>query len=1463
MKRNHTFSLFSILIVALALAHLMRTNASSLVPMTQENSDVRGFLGKAPTARANGRGNPAITLRDGHSAPVEYQGSSNMIQQLQSNHAHPMSLASADFDEDGIPDIVAGYRGAKGGAVSLHRGDADSIFPNTPEAITHRAQLRATSNQSSSTDDLPSPFFVQSRVFDTPGAPQLVVAGDFDADGHQDIVSAEIGSSTLTLLSGDGHGDFAPARLVALPDAVTALVAGDVNRIDGLADLVVAVNGAGGPKLLVYESGAGAINADPETISLPSESKSVALGQLDDDFPVDIAVAAGRDLLIVHGRNRSRSTIEGNRLEAQSPLVTGFTVASQIAALAVGDFTGDFRHEIAILSTDGMCRVFAGRGSGWREAKAVALPVARKAQSPGSLRALLVARVSSSPKDDLLLLDQASRQLQIIVNESALEPVNGSALAPASSGIRVASAFDIESEPVAVLGMRLNGDALNDLVVLRGDSSEPTFIISTVAATFSVTNTNDSGAGSLRQAILNANSSAGADLINFSISGAGTHTITPLSPLPVVTGAVTIDGTTQSPGSSSPPVELVGTSAGTAIKALSISAGNSTVRGLAINRFNGTAIELTGGGSDIIEGNYIGTNAAGSAGQGNSEVGVLITSGSGHIIGGTTAAARNVLSSNLGQGVLVLGPTMNDQVQGNYIGTDATGAVDLGNESDGVAMLSGASSITNCIVGGTAAGAGNVISGNGGAGVQFIGVGANNIVQGNLIGTNASGTNALGNDGGGVAITESANSAIGGTVAGAGNVISGNNLEGVRINAATSTGNQVRGNKIGTRADGTTPLPNISSGVLILSSASSNTIGGAANEGNVIAFNQISGVRVETGTGNIIQSNSIFSNGGLGIDLGNAGVTPNDTGDADTGANTLQNFPVLTSAKGAAGGGVNVQGTLNSTASSTFTLHFYSNASCDGSGNGEGQAFLGSATTTTAANGNATFNVTVAGTALPGQVITATATNSLGNTSEFSACVIYGAADLSITKTVPSSIITVGDDVAYTLTVTNNGPDPASSITVTDNLPSSLAFRSCSSTGGGVCGGTANNRTVSFNSLASGASASVTIIARVNCNVANGASVSNTATVTSAQDPVSGNNSSTVGFTASNPPRILTPTNESFASDGGTGMVSITSPNCPWTALSNAPWITITSGALGSGNGTVIYNVAVNSTGSPRTGTITIAGMTFTVNQSNAGCSFSIAPISNSFPSDGGSGSVAVTTLAGCIWKAVSNDSWITVAIGGNNSGSGTANYSVEPNASVNPRTGTMTVAGQLFTVMQAGNTGTSCMFSIAPAGKLFAQAGGAGSLAVTTSAGCNWSASTNDMWIQITSGGAGTGPGTVNYTVQNNPGTSPRQGAITAAGVTFTVVQDGGTMDDCIYLLTPLSANFSVPGGNGSISVNTEARCAWEATTSVSWITFTSNVTGVGASTVTYHVEANAGAVRSGVITIGRQTFRIKQKGH
>jgi hypothetical protein len=387
--------------------------------------------------------------------------------------------------------------------------------------------------------------------------------------------------------------------------------------------------------------------------------------------------------------------------------------------------------------------------------------------------------------------------------------------------------------------------------------------MTTPATTFTVTNTSDSLAGSSDKRYCPPIQALVPTLSTLPFPERALRRSLLLSAAAI--SALTIDGTTQSPGSASPPIELTGNDA--EVGGLSVSGGNSILRGLVINGFNSAGIVLSGSGH-IIEGDYIGTSAAGGAGLGNDDSGVVINSNtSAHLIGGTTAAARNVISGNLGHGVLVLGASMNNLIQGNFIGVDAAGTIGLGNFSDGVEMLSGINNVINCFVGGTTPGAGNVISANAGVGVQFITVGTSNLVQGNLIGTNVTGSIDLGNGSSGVAMNEANECTVGGTVAGAGNVISGNGADGVRINAATATGNLVQGNRIGTRTDGVTPLPNGSQGVRVLNSASNNTIGGASGEGNVIAGNLAGGVLIESGTGNAIRSNSIFSNGGLGIDL--------------------------------------------------------------------------------------------------------------------------------------------------------------------------------------------------------------------------------------------------------------------------------------------------------------------------------------------------------------------------------------------------------------------------------------------------------------------------------------------------------------------------------------------------------------------------------------------------------------------
>ena len=219
--------------------------------------------------------------------------------------------------------------------------------------------------------------------------------------------------------------------------------------------------------------------------------------------------------------------------------------------------------------------------------------------------------------------------------------------------------------------------------------------------------------------------------------------------------------------------------------------------------------------------------------------------------------------------------------------------------------------------------------------------------------------------------------------------------------------NFIQGNFIGTDVSGTTNLGNNGRGIGMADLAFNNTIGGITPDArNIIAFNGQEGVAVTQGSSNSpILSNSIFSNTQLGIDLFPNGVTLNDTGDADTGSNNLQNYPVLTTAMSGASGAT-VQGTFNSMPNMTFRVEFFSNPACDPSGFGEGQSFIGAQSVTTDASGNATVSFTSSGAVAAGQFITSTATDPNGNTSEFSACrVVLGptAATVSVGGRITTS----------------------------------------------------------------------------------------------------------------------------------------------------------------------------------------------------------------------------------------------------------------------------------------------------------------------------------------------------------------------------------------------------------------------------------------------------------------------------
>ena len=543
----------------------------------------------------------------------------------------------------------------------------------------------------------------------------------------------------------------------------------------------------------------------------------------------------------------------------------------------------------------------------------------------------------------------------------------------------------------------------------------------TAQTTFTVTSNDDVDDGtcsvgpghcSLREAINAANASAATtDTIAFNITGAGPHTIAPGSALPTISDPLVIDGYTQSGASvntnpvgqainATPMIVLDGSGAG-GVSGLTITAAGCTVRGLVINQFGLHGIEISGAGAsgNLVEGNFIGTDANGTTDLGNNDDGVFIESGPTNTVGGTAAASRNLVSGNGLKGIDISNPTASGNVvQGNYIGTDVNGTAAIPNDEQGIS-IDGA---PNNTIGGTATDAGNVISGNTANGVEIIFAGATgNVVQGNFIGTDVSGTADLGNGENGVQIFEASNNTIGGT--------------------------------------GVTP-------------------GQCDGPCNTIAFNGTpggahDGVRlISSGTGNAVRGNAIFSNGGLGIDLDVDGVTANDPGDFDTGPNNVQNFPVLSAAFQ---GSTIIEGTLNSTASTAFTIEFFSSGSCDASGHGEGEAFLGSTVATTDGSGNASFAVSFPATLPTGTSISATATDPSGNTSEFSQCATVAPQVTDFTMAATPSSVTVarGASATYTVTVTPQGGSVDAPVTLSCTglaAQASCAFSPSSVTPGGT-----------------------------------------------------------------------------------------------------------------------------------------------------------------------------------------------------------------------------------------------------------------------------------------------------------------------------------------------------------------------------------------------------------------------------
>jgi hypothetical protein len=497
-----------------------------------------------------------------------------------------------------------------------------------------------------------------------------------------------------------------------------------------------------------------------------------------------------------------------------------------------------------------------------------------------------------------------------------------------------------------------------------------------------VTNTNDSGPGSLRQALTDANAAPDTNVVAFDIPGAGPHDIRPNTLLPTLTSPVIIDGFTQpgsSPNTNGPGqpdnaiMKIVIDGRNTpqppntfTVRGIGISGGNSVIRGLVVNNWGRNGIQINSS-ENIVEGCYIGVDVDGVTAQANHGNGIYADPAQGeNRIGGPDPSQRNVISGNGSTGVTI-GGGGNNYVEGNFLGTDRTGTVAVPNGTYGVYL--------------------------GNAGI----------------------------------------STIGGETAAHGNLISGNTTNGLLLFQGDQ--NNVYGNLIGTDLTGTLPLGNGQNGIYFFPTTAGREIvvgeKGQYGRENIIAFNGQDGVRVGDGHlgGYEIYGNSIFSNSELGIDVGTGGVTPNSPTDG------LQDYPVLTSATTGASG-TTIDGTVTSGPSMNLWLSFFSSPECDPSGYGEGKQYLGHEQVTTDGAGNAVFSASVPGQALPGHLVTATAVAAALNdsTSEFSQCIVAYNTRSGLFVTVEPPDSATGEN-PVTMMFDNVTSDGVTELEVADSGP--------------------------------------------------------------------------------------------------------------------------------------------------------------------------------------------------------------------------------------------------------------------------------------------------------------------------------------------------------------------------------------------------------------------------------------------
>ena len=335
---------------------------------------------------------------------------------------------------------------------------------------------------------------------------------------------------------------------------------------------------------------------------------------------------------------------------------------------------------------------------------------------------------------------------------------------------------------------------------------------------------------------------------------------------------------------------------------------------------------------------------------------------------------------------------------------------------------------------------------------------------------------------------------------------------------------------------------------------------------------------------------------------------------------------------------------------------------------------------------------------------------------------------------------------------------------------------------------------------------------------------------------------------------------------GGSGSLAITTqPECTWDVSSTASWISGFTPASGQGTATVSFRVTANDSSSTRDGMIVVNGEQARVSQ-RAPCRYDVGPANQSISASGGAGSLNIATTSDCSWSATAEASWIVLSSSRSGSGNGTVSFTVAPNPG-EARSSEIVIGNQRPNITQAGASAPppppSCSTNISPTSQNIAAAGGTGT--VTVSATCQWTATSGATWITISSGAAGTGNGTVSFTVANNTGAA-RTGTLSIAGRTFTVTQAGSSSPtppppaSCSYSISPRSDSVPAVGDTGNVDVSATSACAWTASSNASWITISSGASGTGNGRVGYLVLPNVGGSRTGTLTVAGETFTVSQ---